>query len=61
MIDLARVIQTSYSINLPSTSTLAGRGGRGGRRNARGIELAEIIPPPTPTNQLEGQGVLAGR
>jgi hypothetical protein len=61
--DLARNIPTSYSINLSSSSTLAGRGGRGGRSsNARGIELAEIIPPPTPTtNQLEGQGVLAGR
>ena len=60
--DLARaIIPTNYSINLPSSSILAGRGGRGGRCNARGIELAEIIPPPTPTNQLEGQGVFAGR
>lgn len=50
-----------HTFLVASSSTLVGRGGRGGHRNARGIELAEIIPPPTPKNQLEGQGVFAGR
>jgi hypothetical protein len=45
-----------HTFLVASSSTLVGRDGRGGRRNARGIELAEIIPPPTPTNQLDGQG-----
>ena len=42
--DLARVVSTTSSTTLASSSNLAGRGGRGGR-NARGTELMELPEP----------------
>ena len=66
--DPATVLSTSSSTT-STVSTLAGRGGRGGR-TGRGTSivdpvhqnialLAEVLPPPPPTNQLAGQDVLA--
>ena len=55
--DLARVVPTTSSTTLASSSNLAGRGGRGGC-NARGTELMEL-PPPPPRTQLEDRGDLA--
>ena len=55
--DLARVVPTTSSTTLASSSNLAGRGDRGGCY-ARGTELMEL-PPPPPRTQLEDRGDLA--
>ena len=57
--DLADVVPTISPTTLAPSSNLAGRGGRGSSSSSRDTELAEIIPPQPPTNQLEDQSILA--